>query len=134
MLNKREILYFSLALAITIAVIHAKTVELYLFWTYPWLDLLLHFLGGLWLTVTSLWFFFFSDLFKIRISKRNIFLVTLISVVVIGLSWEVFEIVIGVTLGEPNFVTDTVSDLIMDFIGAFLGYKLFIESFLKNEK
>jgi hypothetical protein len=134
MLNKREILYLSLGLAILIAVIHNKAMELHLFWTYPWLDLFLHFLGGLWLSITSLWLFFFSGLFKLKINKKNIFLVAFLSILIVGLSWEVFEIAIGLSFGEPNFITDTISDIAMDFLGAFLAYKLFTYSFLKNEK
>jgi hypothetical protein len=134
MLNKREILHLSLALAILIAFLYIKTLEFSLFWTHPWIDLLLHFLGGLWLTITSLWLFFFSDLFKIKINKRNIFLIAFLSVLIIGLLWEVFEYITGLSLGEANFITDTISDIVMDFVGAFAAYKLFTYSFLKHEK
>lgn len=46
----------------------------------------------------------------------------LIVVISIGLLWELFEITIGISISEPNFLSDTALDLIMDALGGLVVY------------
>lgn len=41
---------------------------------------------------------------------------------VVGVAWEVFELAIGISLREPNFITDSSIDLVMDLVGAAVAY------------
>ena len=45
--------------------------------------------------------------------------------IVISISWELYEIIIGVTI-EKNYVQDTSIDLIMDALGALTGLVYYV--------
>lgn len=103
------------------ALLHVLAVELFLYWIYPWFDLLTHFLGGALVSIGVFWFVFESP--YVLLEKRPITIVLALSaaIVVIGVAWEVFEFLTGVTRGEDSFVRDTAADLVMDSIGALCG-------------
>lgn len=81
----------------------------YWYWTYPWLDLVMHFSGGALITLLGAAFF--------RL-KWWILVLTMC----VGLLWEVFEYAIGVSLVQSNFLTDLVFDVGMDLVGALVAY------------
>jgi hypothetical protein len=81
----------------------------YWYWVYPWLDNVMHFSGGVLITVLGAAFFG---------HRWWIVVVTMC----VGLLWEVFEYSIGVSLFEPNFAGDTALDVAMDFVGALVAY------------
>ena len=110
--------FFSLLL---LALLHIVAIELFLYWLYPWFDIVTHFLGGVTVSLGVFWFLFESPF--VRIEKRPLVIIgTLtLAIVGIGVAWEVFEFLTGVTRGEENFVADTTLDLIMDAFGALCG-------------
>ena len=77
-----------------------------------WFDMPMHFLGGLWVGILFIWIFYgkkldFSLIFKI-----------IISVFLIGIFWEIFEIVVNnFTLADPFNLLDTISDVCFDVAG-----------------
>lgn len=97
-------------IALTMAVVQQFALEYYWYWTYWWLDLVMHVAGGVVLGV----------LVATYGSRRFVFVLG--AVLVIGLVWEVFEFALGLSIAEPNFVSDTVVDLAMDLLGAVLAY------------
>ena len=99
-----------------VAIVHLSALEWYLYWQYPWLDVLSHFLGGLWVSLASAWILSYLG-YSISLTR----LVTLSMIV--GVGWEVFEIGAGIPR-EANFVFDTSIDLCMDLMGALCGYVL----------
>jgi len=97
-----------------VAAVHLAALEWYLYWYYPWLDLLTHFLGGLWIALASVW--------VISYTKREVNLFHVIGIALtIGIGWEIFEYFAG-TPREANFIFDTLLDLAMDFGGGLFGY------------
>ena len=92
------------------AVVQQYALEYYWYWTYWWLDIAMHLAGGvvLGLLVTTYG------------SRRFVFVLG--GVLLIGLAWEAFEFALGLSITEPNFVSDTVVDLVMDLLGAALAY------------
>lgn len=53
-------------------------------------------------------------------AKSTIALISM--VVVVGLLWEIYEVVFGLTfISDPEYLGDTTIDLIMDVVGGFLG-------------
>lgn len=113
-------------LIIVIAFLNYLAIQFHLYWTFAWFDILMHFLGGVWVAFLSLWFFFFSGFtnFKIGALKNmTIFSILLLSVIIVGILWEVFEIHSGVLFFEKNYAWDTSLDLLMDTIG---GVSVFI--------
>lgn len=83
----------------------------------------MHFLGGLWLAGTMLWFRFFSSTFLLK--KRSvgqIFGWGVGAALGVGLGWEIYEASVGmVATGKINAISDTLSDLCFDALGGLVG-------------
>lgn len=108
------------------------TAEIYfLYWRLQWFDIVTHFLGGLWLGVTSLWFWYLSGYIgKIRFPDKNALFIALGAGLAVGLLWEVYEYGVWQFTGKGlpyNYIPDTILDLIMDVVGAGVGYLLFMK-------
>lgn len=127
-MHKDTYFLFTFILIATIATLHTLAYIFFWYWTLWWFDILMHFLGGLWVAVTSLWFFYLSGYVrKPKVDFKTCLLITLGSILVIGALWEVFELSVG-AYRETNHVLDTAIDLIMDVIGSILGLFLFIKA------
>lgn len=89
-----------------------------------WWDILLHFLGGIWLAMSGFWLLYLSNKVNCKKSVRNFFIATLVPVFIIGIAWEVFEYVNGITFVLPGEVyeIDTVGDVFVDLAGGLLVY------------
>lgn len=111
-------LYFILALSV-LAAGHILSLSFYLYWTYLWLDIPMHFLGGM---TVALGFLTFFSSYVVR-SLRGLAL-TLGVVFVVGIAWEVFELVNGLIDIELRPIADTALDIVLDLIGGALGYAL----------
>ncbi|MDP6249422.1 MAG: hypothetical protein QGH26_01135 [Candidatus Pacebacteria bacterium] len=118
---KQPLFLTNFILVLIIGILHISAMQFFLYWTFPWFDNLMHFLGGLWFGIFSIWFFFFSSVakkFTLQLSARNIFTVSIASVIVIGVLWEIFEIYAGVLVFATDYPLDTSVDLLMDTLGA----------------
>ncbi|MAF59357.1 hypothetical protein CL631_00745 [bacterium] len=104
-----------------IGVLHITALELYWYWVFPWFDILVHFLGGLWATLISLWFFFESGYVKVKRRVRNISLVAFFTIFFVAIGWEVFEFLAGVPI-VGDFAVDTTIDLIIGTLGALMAW------------
>lgn len=96
---------------------HLIANELYLYWTYKQIDILVHILGGIMsglYVLLGLWYF------KLPETLKNV----LLGVLVIGIGWEVLEIFYKVTDYGPYYYFDTVKDLIDDLIGAVISLEI----------
>lgn len=90
--------------------VHVEALNEYLYFQYLWLDIPVHFLGGL-----VLGMFFIAPQRTVR-PKTYLLLV---AAALIG--WEVFEYLIGVR-HEEQFLTDTSLDIVMGALGALVAY------------
>jgi len=118
------LLFLSAVLIILLAAVHIVASIFYLYWTIPWLDIPMHFLGGVWAAATALWVYFFSDYFGGRVfDKRVAWTIALGSAVIIGIGWEIFEYVLSATFAS-NYWLDTSIDLLLDVLGATLLYSV----------
>lgn len=86
-----------------------------LYETFWWFDLLMHFMGGLLISVVFGWFCIARNK---KLSKETLLLVW-ITAFVIGVAWEIGQYVIYQADMYP--LVDTVSDVIMDMLGAGTG-------------
>ena len=129
----RDKLFISLfALIAVIALLHIIAIEYSLYFYLWWFDLLVHFLAGLWVSGLSLWIYFRYGYIKKPV--RNIgraLIVVATPIIVISISWEFYEIIIGVPI-EKNYMQDTSIDLIMDALGALTGLIYFVRVYLVN--
>lgn len=101
---------------ILVAAVHLSAMQWYLYWYFPWLDLLSHFLGGLWIALATAWLLSY-------VSREVTILRLIFAAMVIGVGWELFEFFAGIPR-EANFVFDTSLDILMDFTGGMCGFIL----------
>lgn len=98
-------------------------------WNYSlwWYDLLLHFLGGMWVAIAAK-NFFVRPIGQIR-RIGPIFIIALVALV--GVTWEIYEFAIDELFFEERALwraqdgnTDTMTDLMMDLLGGVVvaGY------------
>ena len=110
-------LFIVLLLAITLFTLHKFGIDFHLYWIFPWLDLVTHFLGG----------FMMSLLFCIIIPKKYVaWIIGLFLLTIIG--WELFELFI-VEIPVPNvrtFFIDTVVDLAVGSVAALLPFFIYL--------
>lgn len=104
-----------------LAVFHYLFLELHLYWLYLWLDIPVHFLGGV---TVALGFLTFLGFFPKLVDKHFTLFRTLAFVLLVALAWEIFEVYIGIPFEEGNYLGDTVLDLIMGMSGGLAGYSV----------
>lgn len=102
-----------------IAILHRGAITSSWYWQYWWMDVIMHFLGGLFVGLVALWFFY-AVLKKPPVSFRMFGLV-LGFVLLISVGWEIFEYAAGVFILEDPF-PDTFHDLILDTFGGVVAY------------
>ena len=102
----------ALIISSILASLHYVAMADFLYWRYQWLDVPMHYLGGVTIAVFLVGFLY---------TKRVTRFFSLFALLVIG--WEVFEYVFGIPR-EANYLRDTVYDLLMDTLGAFTVYAI----------
>jgi len=109
-----RLVWLSCALIISagLAVLHYYALTESLYWYYVWLDVPVHFIGGLAVAMLLIG--------VLKVFRPWVFLVGMAAVVA---GWELFELAIHTTR-ETNFVFDTALDLLMGTLGALMAYIL----------
>lgn len=110
------------------------SVKLYLYWTVWWIDMVVHFLGGLTVGLAFMWLCSYNNNFKNWSPKKLLFF-ALLGTIAVGIIWEIYELYFGLTSLSDGiaYFTDTGSDLIMDFIGGILSF-LYVNRLIKKYK
>ncbi len=95
-----------------IFVMHFLASEFYWYYSIWYFDMIMHFLGGFWLGLTSIY------LFPPKNNSISSFLKILFLVLFTGVGWEVFEMVVNYAIAQNPFdILDTSSDLLFDLLG-----------------
>lgn len=122
----------------TIALMHIAAEQLYLYWTYRWLDIPMHFLGGAWVGLAALWLRYYSGhLRKKDGPATRPLLVALVGGLAFGFVWEAYEFLIWMIGGAGlplNYVSDSLLDLVMDVCGAMFAYGIYMRLLARSEK
>jgi len=118
----RILLFEIFFIGIVVAVFHKIALSLELYWTVFWFDILMHFLGGALIALIALFFIYDKHFFNFEVkNKFIIFSIAVTSTLIVGLSWELWELYVGFTdIHLDKF--DTILDLIMDFLGSLAVY------------
>ena len=121
-MESKKFLIRLLLLIFFIFLLDYLAMQFYWYSSIWYLDMLIHFLGGLWLGLALVW------LFRIKeISFKSIFYLIL-GVLLIGVLWEIFEIIIDETITGNSFNTlDTISDIFFDIAGGSLALLYFFK-------
>lgn len=134
MFNKKNLNLIIFILLIVISVVHGIAMYFFLYWKLKWIDIILHFLGGLFLGFLAIWLIYFSG----RISSPEfprwfVVLAILSGVALGGVLWEFSEFGIDYLIAKKDFsfynqlgVKDTMSDLFFDLIGGLIASALFL--------
>ncbi len=132
--SKKQLFIFNILLIIIIAILNKVALNFFLYWKWWWFDIMMHFLGGLWVGGATLWVYYFSGYFRANQNKKILLWLSIISVVVIGVGWEVFEFVTAIEIFSDGYVGDTILDLIMDTTGAVVAYFMLIKCIEVRDK
>lgn len=93
-------------------------VEYFLYWRIWWLDIPMHFFGGAWAGIFSVWFI-------ARMGNSPSLLWCLAFALFVGVAWEIFEYSEGIASAYHfSYILDTVKDLAFDVLGAIFGWIL----------
>lgn len=88
----------------------------------------IHFLGGFWVGITLAWGFQIKNLSWAALLK------VLLGFFVVGIGWEVFEILVDKSITDNLFnLTDTVSDLFNGAAGTLLALFYFFKKIMREE-
>lgn len=114
-----------LIVGVVVAVAHYWASRAGLYYALASTDIVMHFLGGLWVGLAAILFFFTSGFARLpRRDARVVAVVTVASAMAVGLGWEVHELWTG--LADPVLDrVDTSIDLVMDFLGAIAAFWYF---------
>lgn len=131
-MSRARLLRILALLVCVIAVLHIAATLFYLYWELWWYDMLLHFLGGVFIALLVLWFCFFSGYVSApaSFSVRRVFFFTLFWLTVIGIGWEVFERALGHTWSVEGYWLDTSVDVALDIIGGVVGFLFFKDKYM----
>lgn len=124
-MSTRARFYLALLFAASIIFIHMLAFNLSLYWTYRWVDIPMHILGGImagFFTLVSLQYF----------RLKETLLYTLIGVLAVGIGWELLELFYKVDILNFRYWTDTAKDLIDDTIGGLIS--IYIWKKIPNQK
>ena len=109
-----------LVLSVSVALVHTNGIARGWYWKYPWLDLPMHFFGGVIICLLVRWWS--ERVWGIRLP----FMIVILSVFFVGVGWEVFEYALGlIEVPRDVYIKDTAIDLLLDTLGGGMAARLF---------
>ncbi len=97
-----------------IFLMHLVALQFYWYYSLWYFDMIMHFLGGLWVAL------FFTYVFlrgKEPRPGRSLFLKVLAAMLAIGILWEFYEYYLNIVSATPWDKADTLSDIFFDLFG-----------------
>lgn len=133
-MSRERLLRTLAALVCVIAVFHIAATLFYLYWKFWWYDMLLHFLGGIFIALLVLWIRFFSGYFGVPPIplQHKALRFALLATLCIGVGWEVFERALGHTWSVEGYWLDTSIDIALDVAGGLVGFLFFKRRYLHH--
>lgn len=110
-MDPKRLLKQIVVLMIFMFVANQLATKFHWYYSIAWFDMMMHFLGGVWVAM------FFLYVFKAPSTFARKFWVVISSVLVVGILWEVFEFGMGSIAGDAFNVRDTLSDIFFDLAG-----------------
>jgi uncharacterized BrkB/YihY/UPF0761 family membrane protein len=109
--------YIALASSFVAVGVHLLANNLYLYWTYKQIDILVHIIGGI---MAGLYTLVFLRAFSQKEDWRSL----LVGVLLIGVGWEILELYYKVGTLNLYYWLDTIKDLIDDAIGGYIAFRI----------
>lgn len=127
--RKNILLLALLVIAFVVLTLDRIAQDNYLYWTYWWYDIMMHFLGGFLVAGIALWFLARFSHESVRVARRAL-IVAVVTAVIVGTGWEFFEYFSGALLQQNgSIVGDTALDLVMDTVGALVMWGILVKIF-----
>ena len=109
---------------------HFLANKFYWYVSIWWFDMPMHFFGGFWIGLAALYFFGYK-----KEDSINFILKILLSVLIVGIGWEVYEILVNTLMAENLFnYLDTISDISFDLSGGLFAILYFLRRIIFNEE
>lgn len=121
---KQKIFIYSFITLVIIGIFQYLGCKYDVYIIYPWYDIPMHLLGGLWvsLSILPIYNYFLKSNY---ISALYLVLFTLLFMTI---SWEIFELTSGITsLADHGYWPDTLGDIFNGFVGGIIGYFLYLK-------
>ncbi len=117
------LLYIGFFLIIVLGLLHFSAEFFYLYWTYWWFDVLMHFLAGLSGGLVTYWVLAESRVWDRWVGRRSTdyIMAVFLCVMIVGIAWEIFEYTNGIIQSHERYQFDVINDLILDGLGAIVA-------------
>ncbi|MEK7219334.1 MAG: hypothetical protein AAB687_01505 [Patescibacteria group bacterium] len=121
-MNRKKLLIRVFLLIFSILIVNYLAEKFYWYSAVWYFDMIMHFSGGLWVGLTAIWLLFGQKSYL----DLSFILKILSSVLLIGICWELFEIIFYNYIAQNPFnILDTVSDLFFDLVGGLFAILYF---------
>ncbi|MDO8660089.1 MAG: hypothetical protein Q7K54_05870 [Candidatus Parcubacteria bacterium] len=121
-MDRKKLLIRLTSLIFLIFIVNYLAHQFYWYSAIWYFDMLMHFSGGFWLGLTALWFFS-----KTELSFRY-FIKIMLTVLLVGISWELFEVIFYNLVAQNSFDTlDSLSDICFDLAGGLAAVVYFMK-------
>lgn len=110
-----RLFFVQLGVLAGIALFHGLALTYEWYWHVWQLDAPVHFAGGAWVCLAAYWMLRDVAGHMTRGTAEKFFL--LMTVLYVGVGWEVFEMFIGIIGTEGNDMFDSCKDVVMDMLG-----------------
>ena len=111
-MNRKKLITILISLIFGIFLVNFMANKFYWYSSIWYFDMIMHFLGGLWIGLASIY------LFKISDKSVNTIFRVMLSVLLVGIAWEIYEIAVNDVLAQNTFnYLDTISDIFFDLGG-----------------
>lgn len=114
-MQRHFVLTIALILAMLVGMLHTLAIHYYLYWRFPYFDMLPHSAAGI---MVGILLYFLA---RHKLEAKDAWWLAFLGAIAVGIAWEFFEYGAGVTKNEPGIVFDTLKDLTMDTLGGLLG-------------
>lgn len=116
-MQQSQIPAFLVAFLVAIALVNGVATEGHWYYTMRWLDMPMHFAGGVWLAWFGIWWQY-TRRGVVPASFSSVLGVCLAFAVSVGILWEAYEAIVSLlTVGHMNAMLDTLGDLFFDTLG-----------------
>ena len=126
---KKRLLLISFITILIIFVLHYFALKYSWYWNFRWFCIFMHLLGGFWAAITAFWISMrFNHIDTIVRYKERSFIIMVISVFIIGVSWEAFRLFSGITsIHDVGYLNVFLDDLAGNFMGGIFGFFYFLK-------
>src|SRR3989344_5789223 len=117
-MSSRRLLFAQFLVILPLAILTWFAVAYALYWRIWWLDIPMHFAGGVWAGLCAAW---------LLMRRGNSFplLWCLGFALIVGVAWEIFEYSEGIANAYyMSYQLDTAKDIVMDLLGAAGGWAI----------